>query len=368
MRNKLTVAILSAATLSTPALANDLNINGFLSVGASMASDDTVTFEGHDTTGGFKSDTILGLQVSKQVNDSTSVTGQLVSRGGEDYSTEAAWAFVTYAATDNLDLRLGRIRTPLFFYSDFLEVGYAYDWVRPPLEVYSPNASAFSSLDGTDLNYRFSTGTFDHNVQLYYGRNNRSNTSGLDAKHFSGIALTSSNDSLTLRASAHQVELHLADNPPAGSFGAGVSLLALAGPDFAIEGENHYFYEAGFSYDNGEINLVAEYTHFDGKNPAFMDSDAYLVKVAKRFGEFTPHLTYSSVATSKDSGANGNIQEIAGLEDEQTSITAGLRYDYDSSTALKFEVQQHTEDKVAGVPGEIDETAMLYSIAVDVVF
>jgi len=55
------------------------------------------------------------------------------------------------------------------------------------------------------------------------------------------------------------------------------------------------------------------------------------------------------------------------LEDEQNSITAGLRYDYDSSTALKFEIQQHTEKKVPQL-GEVDETAMLYSVAVDVVF
>jgi len=366
MRNILSVAVL-AASLSTPTLANDLNINGFLSVGATMASDDNVTFEGHDTTGGFKSDTILGLQISKQVNESTSVTGQLVSRGTEDYSTESAWAYVSYAATDNLELRLGRIRTPLYFYSDFLEVGYAYDWVRPPLEVYAPNAAAFSSLDGTDLTYNFSTGSFDNSVQLYYGRNNRTNISGVDSKHFSGVAFTSSNSSLTMRASVHQVELHLSDTPPAGSLGAGIALLGAAGPDFVIDGENHYFYETGLSYDNGDISLVGEYTYFDAKNPAFLDSSAYMVKAAKRFGEFTPHLTYSNVSTSTDSGTNGAIQETLNLEDEQNSITAGLRYDYDSSTALKFEIQQHTEKKVPQL-GEVDETAMLYSVAVDVVF
>jgi hypothetical protein len=55
------------------------------------------------------------------------------------------------------------------------------------------------------------------------------------------------------------------------------------------------------------------------------------------------------------------------LEDKQSSIILGARYDYDSSSALKFEIQQLTEDMRSGA-GEIDETGMLYSVAIDLVF
>lgn len=137
---------LLALAIASPAMASDLNINGFLSVGATMLDDDKVEVAGADTQGGFKQNTILGLQVSKQVNDSTSVTGQLVSRGSDDYSTEAAWAFVTYAANDNLDLRMGRLRIPAFYYSDFLEVGYTYNSIRPAEEVYRLPFSSFTVL------------------------------------------------------------------------------------------------------------------------------------------------------------------------------------------------------------------------------
>ena len=101
--NKLTLAACIAALAAAPLTfaSNDLRINGFLSVGASMADSDDAHFTGSDNQGGFKSDNVLGLQISKQINDSTSATGQLVSRGIDDYKTEAAWAFVTYAASDD---------------------------------------------------------------------------------------------------------------------------------------------------------------------------------------------------------------------------------------------------------------------------
>lgn len=138
-------------------MADDLRINGFISVGASMMDSNDASIAGADNQGGFKQDTILGLQVSKQVNDSISVTGQLVSRGSDDYSTEAAWAFVTYAANDDLDLRMGRLRIPAFYYSDFLEVGYTYNPIRPAEEVYR---LPFSSMDGVDLTQSFSSGNY----------------------------------------------------------------------------------------------------------------------------------------------------------------------------------------------------------------
>ena len=94
MKNFAKSLLLASIGIASSSQANDLNINGFLSVGASMLDNDKVEISGYDTDGGFKQDTILGLQLSKQVNDSTTVTGQLVSRGSEDYNTESAWAIL----------------------------------------------------------------------------------------------------------------------------------------------------------------------------------------------------------------------------------------------------------------------------------
>ena len=376
-------SLLTAMAVLVPtAHANDLNINGFLSVGVSMLDNNDVTLDGFDNNGNFKNDTILGLQISKQVNDKTTVTGQLVSRGSEDYSTESAWAYASYAVSDDLDVRLGRIRVPFFYYSDFLEVGYAYDWVRPPSEVYS---TPFSSIDGTDLNYRFSLGNWDNSVQVYYGRYSRGG-SGVDLKNFTGLALTSSTGDFTLRGSYHRLEFESDGTGSFGSLNAGAAaaintpIRAALNPtsdaaldaridkavtDFTLTGQELGFYGLAAGYDNGDISAIAEYTQSFSESPFFPTVTTGLIKVGKRFNDFVGHLTYTSTENDLDSGLDGTIQEALKLEDKQNSIIAGLRYDYDTNTALKFEVQSHDEEIVNGEKGE---KAMLYTVAVDLVF
>jgi len=362
---KLALSVCIAASVAAPLTFadDDLRINGFLSVGASMADSDDAHFTGSDNQGGFKNDNVLGLQVSKQINDTTSATGQLVSRGADDYSTEAAWAFVTYAASDDLDLRMGRLRVPFFYYSDFLEVGYAYNWVRPPEEVYR---IPFSSVDGIDLTQRFSSGEVDGSVQIYYGRydgdlNYEGVTYDADFRNFTGITLNTNMGNFGSRLSYHQAELIIA-NPPTGSPLAGI---ATFGSDFQMTGQTTTFLEAALTYDNGTSSLVAEWTQLDYGTAAFLDDSAWLVAYAHRLGDISLHATYSEQKDEYESGANGAIQKAVGLGVEESSIILGMRWDYDSSTALKFEAQYNDETMYAGVDGD---SAMLYSIAVDVIF
>lgn len=398
MKNTLhAVAMITCTTLVTaPAFAGDLNINGFLSVGASMLDKkNDASIEGADATGGFKNDTILGLQVSKQVNESTTATGQLVSRGTEDYSTEAAWAFITYAANEDVDIRMGRLRIPFFQYSDFLEVGYAYNWVRTPSEVYR---LPFSSIDGVDFTHRFSNGNLDGAVQLYYGRFEGTLDLGgneqyeSDYRNFTGIAFSANMGDFGTRLSYHQAELSMDTSTAgtnlnnAGTVATSISLIpqgidaglinpALAGftgvgdasaaEDFNFTGQTSQFFGAALTYDNGTYSAVAEWTALNHETSLFLDDQAWLISVATRAGDFTPHLTYSAQKSDFDSGNEGNIQKQLKLEYEQNSIIAGVRYDYDAGTALKFEIQHNDEVTMLGADGD---SATLYSVAVDIVF
>jgi hypothetical protein len=387
---------LLAIAIASPAMASDLNINGFLSVGASMLDDNKASIAGADNQGGFKNDTVLGLQVQKQVNDSTSATGQLVSRGSDEYSTEAAWAFVTYAANDDLDLRMGRLRIPYFQYSDFLEVGYAFKWVRPPSEVYRV---PFSSLDGVDLTQRFSSGSIDGSIQVYYGRFQGDFDTGTDVyasdyRNFAGLAFAANMGNFGTRLSYHQAEIIMDTTDTTTALGGAVGAAgaiglvpdgvnvgtatgnpALAGftgvgdasaaEDFNFTGQTSQFVEAAFTYDDGTYSAVAEWTALEHESSLFLDDQAWLIGVAMRAGDFTPHITYTTEKDSFDSGKEGEIQKQLPLESEQSSIIVGLRYDYDSGTALKFEIQNNDEKTSEGVDGD---SATLYSVAVDVVF
>jgi hypothetical protein len=140
---------------------------------------------------------------------------------------------------------------------------------------------------------------------------------------------------------------------------------ASAADDFNFSGQTTQFYGAALTYDDGTYSAVAEWTALDHESSLLLDDQGWLIGVAGRFGYFTPHLTYSSEADSFDSGNEGKIQEQLPLKSEQTSIIVGLRYDYDTSTALKFEIQNNDEETASGADGE---SATLYSVAVDLVF
>jgi len=414
------IAILLLAMSTAYAESGDLNIYGFMSVGVAALDNDSVALDDFESDANFKQDTVLGIQISKQVNDSTSVTGQLVSRGLDDFKTEAAWAYVSFDATESTTLRMGRLRVPFFYYSEFLEVGYAYNWVRLPNDVYG---IPFSSFDGVDLVQNFSLGSMDGYVQINYGRQNNDfvlfqETYKADMKNLAGISLNLTQGDFGMRLGVQQTNMSL-DTVTDPELAAAYSQLAIASAtfdaapseatgaaligannsvneksenlrridqaqsaaaglvavnpaisadtldDFNFEDKKANFYNAALTYDNGDFSFITESTFLMYETGLLVDNRAWLASMAQRFSAVTIHLTYS---TSKDilgDGEKGDLQEALKLQGEDQSVMLGLRYDYDVNTALKFEVQHH--DELVN-QGESGDQAMLYSFAVDVIF
>ena len=414
------IAILLLAMSTAHAESGDLNIYGFMSVGVAALDNDSVALDDFESDANFKQDTVLGIQISKQVNDSTTVTGQLVSRGIDDFKTEAAWAFVSFEATESTTLRMGRLRVPFFYYSEFLEVGYAYNWVRLPNDIYG---IPFSSFDGADLVQNFSLGSVDGYVQINYGRQNNDltlfqDTYTADIKNLAGISLNLTQGDFGIRLGVQQTEMSLdsvtdpaltaayrdlaiasatfdamanevtggtlvaannavnekseglrridqAQSAAAGLVAAGMPISASTLDDFNFEAKQANFYNAAFTYDNGDFSFITESTLLMYETGLMVDNRAWLASMAQRFSAVTVHLTYSNSRDILSSGEKGDLQEALKLEGEDQSIILGLRYDYDVNTAVKFEVQHHDELVNQGEDGD---QAMLYSFAVDVIF
>lgn len=381
-KTPLVAAVLLAG--SQMAHSDELMINGFLNVNAGHQSTNDISISGYDDGVNFDVDTKLGLQIGKQVNESTSATVQLVARGADDYDTEAAWAYVTYSADENTDIRMGRLRTPFFYYSDFLEVGYAYNWIAPPTTVYRLNA--FSSVSGIDLTRRFSAAGMDGAIQVYAGRYADQFAIGDDVYNFelrraAGAVLTLSKGDFGARLSYHQADLTLDANPTAAGIVAAeptladvidvrdLDLLAAAGAQegegdaFSADEDKSKFYQASLSYDNGSTAVVAEWTALDHETALLNDDMGYLITAAQRMGDATLHLTYTASEDELESGKIGQIQ--GNNESKETSIIVGVRYDYDASAALKFDITHHDEELVQGAKGE---SGLLYNVGLSLVF
>ena len=294
---------------------------------------------------------------------------QLISRGSESYETEASWAYITYAATDSTDIRMGRLRTPFFYYSDFLEVGYAYNWIRPPSIVYRLND--LSSLSGADVTQHFSFGSVDSTVQFYAGRfTDEVNLSGSDynveLRRVMGIVLNMSMGDFGTRVSYHQTDLSM-DLDPAGTRPldqlAGTATLAGVGDDFIPDEDKSAFYQASVNYDNGSTSVIAEWTALKHDSAILNDDTAYMISAAQRMGSVTAHLTYAATSDDIKSGVVGAIQENA--EQKESAIILGARFDYDTATAFKVDIQYNDEETVNGADGD---SGILYAVGMSLVF
>ncbi len=375
----------------TSSASADFTFNGFASFVGGKFSEDTYNYTGYDNDFSFSPDTMVGIQIGSEISDKINVTAQLVAKGSDDYDIEAALAFMTYSVSSDLDIRLGRLRAPFFYYSEFLEVGYAYQWIRPPVEVYG--RIPFSSFDGVDVLYRTNHGDWSATWQAFYGNSDESVDSGtetlvLELKNFWGGNVTVGNDWLTLRTGYLRADFSQ-DNPAAlTGFWQTLTALGLgqAVANFDPSQENvGYFLEFGafVDYENWLVNL--EYTTIGWDDPTLGNNDnAWLVMAGRRFDDILVHLTYA--VQEDDPDFDGNTiplgldpqldllhNALDGLlaNSKNSSITAGVRYEIDAGVALKFEVTQVESDVAVPLfPGQVSglDDGTLVSFGVDVVF
>jgi len=190
-------------------------INGFLTAGVNMADDNVSGSYEIEDKPSFSGDSKVGLQVGAQINDRMDATVQLLARGrgaalgnpNDPWEISAEWAYLGYQINDALKVRAGRLRIPFYMTSETLDVGYSYPWVRPPTNMYT---TAITAYDGVDVLYDFSTGSWNHKLQISAGSGASTNNTKGDADQelqvraddVYTINLTSSYGDWTLRAMA----------------------------------------------------------------------------------------------------------------------------------------------------------------------
>ena len=328
---------------------------------------------------GFTNDSRIGIQLSAKVNRDVSVTGQLLARGSEEsFNMKADWAFVSYRAADPLTIRGGKLKLTTFLVSDYIEVGYAYPWIRPPQEVYYANP--ISTMTGADALVRFNFGDYSLLFQPYYG-NSRGEQALVPQEAVVNPPLSQpagtvmfvdfTTDSLT--------GVNLSFGSDIFTVRAGYLQTLVSAPDFGVSYEKATFTSVGGTLDWKGLVFYSEYfqREIEGMaNGAFPNQKGAYATIGYRFGKFLPHITY---ATLDD---NDNPATLMGLPLKQTSATLGLRYELGTGAALKLEAQQ-VKPECTGKPFEIcrgllianpnlgperSESVMIYSLAVDVVF
>lgn len=143
-------------------------VNGFASFGLSLG-DEEIEYNGVNDEVNFSRFSKVGVQMSFNMDANNSVVTQLVSRGENEWNTEAEWAYFKHNFGSGLSGKIGRIRLPAFMLSEFLDVGYAVPWAKMPNETYN-SLTPFSNMDGVDITYNTDIGDMSATFQLAYGR------------------------------------------------------------------------------------------------------------------------------------------------------------------------------------------------------
>jgi hypothetical protein len=115
----------------------------------------------------FEPETLFGLQINAPLGEGLSATAQIVARGANDFDAQFEWAYLTYELNENWSIQAGKKRLPLFYYSDFYDVGYAYVWMRAPADNYTWQIFNYNGINAL---YTGSIGDWSVTGNIYTGR------------------------------------------------------------------------------------------------------------------------------------------------------------------------------------------------------
>ena len=368
--NLLSAAIVSVLA-STPAQA--IQFDGFMTAGASKIVTIDDKDKGNIYVGGlgdrgitedltFEKDTRFGLQISSDITENMSVVAQVLGRGDQgNFNAIIEWAYIDYELHDTTSIHVGKIKQPVYLVNDYIEVGYAYPWIRPPQEVYYSN-NPLNTVNGIELLLQFPVGRGTLSFQPYLGSNRDDIPNGggayFEAENIYGMDIKYSGRGYAVHASAFQCEVKVFGNQfqqSAELLGPGAEVTV----DLGGSQGDCFVGSTGFNLDLANFVVYAEWqkrTTDETLSRAFGDTESYYATLGYRFGKWLPHLTYAAIdgeastvgtdalgsgtggaAKIIDPGTGNVVGSLNFPVAMQTSITAGLRYEVNDSAALKFE-------------------------------
>ena len=326
------LAICLASTSAFALEQGEALINGFGTVGVThLGGEDDGRSYGisGQTNDSWRGDQLskFGAQLTYGVTDTVGLTLQTTAKAyGDEWKANLEWAYLSWQSTDNLMMRFGRLRTPVYMYSESIDVGFSYPWLRLPDEVYSQ--VQLSNYEGADLVYNLPLSFATLSFQLAGGiAKNRDyyiydEEFDIDYDNVFGSSVSlATNDFGTFRVGYVEADI---DTDISGSFtdifgNPGTASL------LALDKDKGKFTSIGYQYDNGTWLTANEWTTRVTENDNNASIDSFYLMGGRRFGDFLAHVTYAQL--DEDEG-------------RQSSWTLGLNYNILPTVVLKGEYKR----------------------------
>ncbi|MBV1870656.1 MAG: hypothetical protein KUG76_07075 [Gammaproteobacteria bacterium] len=292
----------------------------------------------------FNPDTSFGLQANIDLGNGLTATSQLTSRGGNDFDMQMEWLYVSYEINSQLLLKAGKQRLPLYYFSDYLDVGYSYHWLRPPIHVYG---EGYTTYQGASLTYNGYLGDWDYNLHTYLG-DSQATTAPLGdgaLENLVGAIVSIENGWLTFRLSSTITDfwVNYQDTVPEAA-----RLTSRNEPYGLTFSSAAVFIDPGTYFIGAEATLLSANDDIlqSGLTGATFDQrDSWMVTAGMRFGKLTPHITFSERITFLTGHANPVFND---LESGSKAVIIGARYNFHPTATLKLDYTS-TEDISSGL-------------------
>lgn len=336
----------------------NLEFSGFGRLVAGILDDNNASYEGYEDRLSVSEHSLLGVQLDARLSLHWSVTGQAIAHASSREDSGLEWLYVTYQPNNALRIKTGKLRTPFYNYSDVLDVGYAYHFISPPQQVYSPYF--FDSFNGIGVNYNLSQALFDAELELYYGKYDDdidliSSKMAVEVNKFRGIALNLHKGNFKFRVSAHTGTADM-DMPEISML---KDILRQASytrsADSLVSSGQVTGYQLGINYEAIDYFVRSEFVHFSTSVSIYPEINSYYLSYGYIFYPFTAHITYANINSTPAKAVveipTGFVQEVDALAvayqqvfdsieentDDIASLALGLRWDFSPGMAAKLE-------------------------------
>ncbi|VAW48621.1 hypothetical protein MNBD_GAMMA03-100 [hydrothermal vent metagenome] len=325
--------LVSAITLATTtAMAVDVEISGFGTIGYSQNDEKDSVVNNVPSKGSWGHASLLGLQADVKITSALSATAQV--KLSEDATIDEKMqmtlqmAFLGYQVTDALKVRVGRLRAPFYLDSEYLDVGYVKTTATAPYAVYGQ--APFSNYNGVDVIFtHYTESDLEFQIQPYLGKEEteidlrRAGGGGkLEANYLAGINASIAGDDWKVRAGYTIGEMN---NP---SYQENTFT-----EDFFLNDDVGSFLTVGANYDNGALLATVEFAKRSVEDAqAIADLTGAYVTLGYRLSDFTPYVTYQTQETDDKNRAAPTY-----VNSDFNALSLGFKYDF-SKVAFKAEV------------------------------
>lgn len=280
------------------------------------------------TTDSWRGDQLskFGAQLTYGLTDTLGVTLQATAKPLQDeWQANLEWAYLSWQANDQLMVRAGRLRSPVYMYSESLDVGFSYPWLRLPDEVYSQ--VQLSNYEGADVVYTLPLSYGSVTFQVAAGQAKNRDYFAYDdlfsidyGKLFGGNVSLATNDYGTFRVGYVEADISTTIDGVVNAFGTPIYRQLLE-----LKKDKGKFTSIGYQYDNGTWLTANEWTTRVTENDNNASIDSFYLMGGRRFGDFLAHVTYAQLDEN---------------EGRQNSWTLGLNYNIAPTVVLKTEYKR----------------------------